>query len=300
MTTWNDLRSEAVVRLAACDTDTPWNEATWMLEDVSGMSSADLLADGHHEAPTRACAALESMLLRRADGEPLQYILGHWSFRGLDLLVDRRVLIPRPETEWVVECALDAMHDAGYARGGRNGWTGTGTQYPVADLGTGSGAIALALAAELPEAQVWATDASSDALAVARANVAGCGATRVRLAEGSWFDALPADLRGQLRLIVSNPPYVSAAEWEELDRVVRDYEPFSALVGGPDGFEPVADLIRGALDWLAPTGMLVIEMAPHQCERAVALATESGYARADIVPDLTGRARALIARKESA
>lgn len=295
MTTWNDLRALAESRLTAVAVDAPSTEALWMLEDVSGISGADLRADGGEPATQRATAALTDMLNRRQAGEPLQYILGHWSFRGLDLLVDTRVLIPRPETEWVVECALEALAERGFARGMRNAWTGNDTSYAIADLGTGSGAIALSLAAELPHAEVWATDASADALAVARANVAGCGATRVRLAEGSWFDALPDALKGTLELVISNPPYVGADEWTTLDAVVRDHEPFSALVGGPDGFEPVADIIATAPVWLAPGATLIIEMAPGQTDRAVALALEVGYTSATIAPDLTGRARALIA-----
>ena len=127
------------------------------------------------------------MLERRVDGEPLQYVLGRWDFLGLDLLVDRRVLVPRPETEVVAQTAIDEAVRLGARRGAaRPGWLAADTSYAVADLGTGSGAIALVLARELPDAEVWATDVSDDALAVARANVAGVGsaATRVRLRRG--------------------------------------------------------------------------------------------------------------------
>src|SRR5207249_3492071 len=119
--------------------------------------------------------------------------LGAWSFRGLDLMVDDRVLIPRPETEVVVEVALREAVRLGHRRGHRHRELPGEHRGVVADLGTGSGAIALAVAAELPDVEVWATDISEDALAVARANLAGAGATRVRLAAGSWFDALPAE-----------------------------------------------------------------------------------------------------------
>src|SRR5438105_5970876 len=141
------------------------------------------------------------MVARRAAGEPLQYVLGRWAFRTLDLMVDRRVLIPRPETEQVVEVALAEARRL-HAR-------------IAADLGTGSGAIALSLAAELPGVDVWATDVSADALAVARANLAGIGtfaAARVRIQEGDWFGALPPELRGRLDIVVSNPPYIGDDE----------------------------------------------------------------------------------------
>ena len=140
------------------------------------------------------------MVARRAHGEPLQYVLGRWGFRTLDLLVDRRVLIPRPETEVVAGLAIDAL--AALDRPG-----------VAVDLGTGSGAIALSLAAERwPHVEVWATDVSPDALAVARANLAGLGrrAAVVRLLEGTGSSALPGDLRGRVDVIVSNPPYVPA------------------------------------------------------------------------------------------
>ena len=135
------------------------------------------------------------MVERRLRGEPLQYVLGSWSFRNLDLFVDPRVLIPRPETEITAQIAIDEAVKRGARHGTRDAWTGTDTTFTVADLGTGSGAIALSLVTELADAEVWATDASADALAVARANLAGTGsaAARVRVAHGDWFDALPSD-----------------------------------------------------------------------------------------------------------
>ena len=144
--------------------------------------------------PRAASGELHEMLKRRVAGEPLQYVLGGWEFRGLDLFVDRRVLIPRPETEYVVEVALEEAARSGLRRSRRR-LSLVESRAPVsaADIGTGSGAIAIALAAELPDVEVWATDVSDDALAVARANVAGCAATRVRIAPaGEWFDPLPA------------------------------------------------------------------------------------------------------------
>ncbi len=238
--------------------------------------------------PARVEAFVRTMVDRRRRGEPLQYVLGVWSFRRLELVVDRRVLIPRPETEMVVEVALDELRRLGVER-------------PVAvDLGTGSGAIALSVALEVPGARVWGTDRSEDALAVARANLSGMGAraaTRVRLAAGDWFDALPVDLRGGLDMVVANPPYVG--QGEPLPAEVADWEPEGALVAGPTGLEAVAEILVQAPAWLRRPGVAVIEIAPHQADRAVALATDAGFRTADVRPDLAGRPRALVARVEA-
>jgi release factor glutamine methyltransferase len=236
------------------------------------------------------------MVARRLAGEPLQYVLGSWSFRGLDLMVDHRVLIPRPETEWVVEVALEEAVRAGVRRGTRRTHDGQTTAV-VADLGTGSGAIALALAAELADAEVWATDASPDALAVAAANVAGCGATRVRLAEGSWFAALPDALAGTLALVVANPPYVAAHELETLAPEVARHEPHGALVSGPTGLEAIEALLAAAPHWLAPAAAIVLEIAPHQADPAVAAARSAGLDDVRVLDDFTFRPRVLVARR---
>src|SRR4029077_488703 len=175
-------------------------EARFLVEEVSGYGAADWAGIADATPSARHRDRLAALGERRIDGEPLQYVLGSWSFRGIDLMVDRRVLIPRPETEQVVEVALEEAVRRGMRRGPRRHLSLVDAEptAAVADLGTGSGAIAIALDAELPDVAVWATDASTDALDVARANLAGCAATRVRLVEGSWFDALPGTLRGRL------------------------------------------------------------------------------------------------------
>jgi release factor glutamine methyltransferase len=146
---------------------------------------------------------------------------------------------------------------------------------------------------------VWATDVSEDALAVARANLAGVGsaATRVRLESGSWFDALPDALRGRLRLVVSNPPYVAEHEFPDLPADVADWEPRQALVSGPSGLEAIEAILAGARDWLDPAGgTLVVELAPHQADVAVGAATTAGFDDVGIVRDLADRERVLVAR----
>lgn len=234
----------------------------------------------------RAEPFFEALVERRAGGEPLQYVVGSWGFRGLDLMVDRRVLIPRPETEQVVEVALAEARAAG-----------AGPGFVAADLGTGSGAIALALADELPGVEVWGTDASEDAIAVARANLAGLGtfaAGRVRLAVGSWFSPIPAELRGRLDLVVSNPPYVG--DDEELPDEVARWEPSPALRAGPEGVEAIAAIVAEAPQWLSPAGALVIEIAPHQAKVAMDLARAAGFTAVEVRDDLAGRPRTLLAK----
>lgn len=247
------------------------------------------------EATPDAAAHLEAMVERRLAGEPLQYVLGRWSFRGLDLLVDRRVLIPRPETEVVAEVAIAE------ARGLHLSSPRHAAEGPVvvADLGTGSGALALALTDALPEAEVWATDASPAALAVARANLAAVGpaASRVHLAEGLWYEALPGGSKGRLRVIVSNPPYVTEAEFADLPPEVRDHEPRCALVAGPTGRESLEHLVAGGLDWLEPGGALVLELAPDQAAPLRAAAAAAGYTDVAVHRDLAGRDRVLVARR---
>jgi release factor glutamine methyltransferase len=278
--TWRHLYSLAIERLGSDI------EARRIVERASGREGPDWLLTLDEPVPKRAVPFFDDMVERRAAGEPLQYVLRRWGFRTLDLLVDRRVLIPRPETEVVVEVAIRELRRIDSRR-------------PlVADLGTGSGAIALAIAVEVPDAHVWATDASQDALAVARANLAGVGspaAVRVRLMQGRWFDALPAAFRGQFDVVVSNPPYI--AEGEVLPAEVADWEPRNALVAGPAGTEAIADIVAGAGSWLSPVGAVVVEIAPHQSDDVQALARDAGFGDVEVRPDLNGRPRVLVARR---
>ncbi|MDQ6927033.1 MAG: peptide chain release factor N(5)-glutamine methyltransferase [Actinomycetota bacterium] len=261
-------------------------EARRIVERASGYDGAELWAHLDEDAPAQAVDAALSMTRRRAAGEPLQYVVGGWGFRRLDLFLDRRVLIPRPETETVVEVAMAELAPLG-----------AGRRRLVADLGTGSGAIALSIAAESPRVTVWATDVSEAALAVARANVAGAGSpagTRVRLLQGHWWDPLPSELAGTIDLVVSNPPYIAAAE--DLPDEVAEWEPAAALVSGPTGLEAVEAIVGPARHWLARPGRLVVEIAPHQSEAAIRLARDAGFEEAEVVPDLAGRPRVLVGR----
>jgi release factor glutamine methyltransferase len=295
--TWRDLRVDAERSLAGAGIENAPSEARWMVEHVSGFDAAELVTAEDEPVTARAAAQLDELIGRRTGGEPLQYVLGCWLFRGVELLVDPRVLIPRPETEVTAQVAIDEAVRLGARRGRPDPWAGAATTYAVADLGTGSGAVALALAGELPDAEVWGTDVSEEALAVARANVAGTGlpSTRVRLAGGSWFDALPHALRGRLRLVVSNPPYIAASEVAELP-VELQHEPRRALVSGPTGMEAIEELASDAPAWLDTTGTFVCEIAPQRSEAAAKLATAAGFEEVLVRPDLTGRDRVLVAR----
>lgn len=278
---WDELYRLALDRLG------DRNEARWMVEEASG----ERLGSAVGVPPEKARRRLAEMIERRVAGEPLQYVLGTWAFRDLELMVDRRVLIPRPETEQVVEVALAELD--------RLRAEGSGKRATVVDLGTGSGAIALSIAHERTGVEVWATDSSSGAVAVARANLcglAGFAATRVRIVEGDWWAALPPDLRGGVDLVVSNPPYISSDEMAGLDRSVVEWEPRSALESGPAGTEDPEYLIGTAPGWLRPGGSLVVEMAPHQAGHLAGVARRAGFAEVEVRPDLAGKARSLVAR----
>jgi release factor glutamine methyltransferase len=279
------------------------HEARFIVDEVLGVGPGGVRPE---VVPPAAAAAARAMAARRAAGEPLQYIFGHWPFRELDLRVDARVLIPRPETEQVVEVALGEARRLADLRPG----AGPGAGLVVVDAGTGSGAIALALATALGAplaAEIWATDLSADALAVAAANVRACGPRAVpglpeiTLAEGSWLSPLPPRLRGHVDLVVSNPPYVTEDEWAGLDPEVRA-EPREALVAGPGrsgapGLADVEAVLEEALAWLARPGVVVVELAHSQAGAAQERARQLGYDEVRVQPDLAGRPRALVARR---
>jgi release factor glutamine methyltransferase len=256
--------------------------AQWLCEHASGCDAnefGDILDELVSE---RSAQHLHSMLTRYATGEPLQYVMGRWAFRRLDLLVDPRVLIPRPETELLVEhvtrYALQKIRDVG--RG-----------VAIADLGTGSGAVGLSVLHELPfeSAEVWMTDVSEDALHVARANAAGVGRNAVgaRFGHGSWYEALPQDLRGSLDVIVSNPPYIATGDPLVGDSVLN-WEPHNALFAGTDGLNDLRVVVSGAADWLVPGGLLAVEMGFTQATVVSQLFESAGFKNISLHKDLAG------------
>ena len=227
---------------------------------------------------------IRPLVKRRSQREPLQYIIGTVEFGGLKLKVDRRALIPRPETELLIEKIV-----------------GLCVQPPqsVLDLGTGTGAIALALAKAFSEAQITAVDVSPEALALAAENVLASGfGPRVRLINSAWFKGLQPEDR--FELIVSNPPYLTDAETDAAAPEVRGHEPRSALVGGLDGLVDLREIISAASPFLAPGGLLALETGIAQHTELMTLAAAHGFERIESGRDLTGRDRFIFAWKPGA
>jgi release factor glutamine methyltransferase len=255
-------------------------EARWLCEVAVALDGDEFTAALDEPATAQMVAHLDAMVARYRAGEPLQYVLGRWAFRRLDLAVDRRVLIPRPETELVAGVAIELASAV------------TGGERTVADLGTGSGAIGLSLAVELPleGTTVWITDVDADALAVARANLAGIGraARNVRVAHGPWFDACPGDV--VVDVIVSNPPYV-ADDSPLVAESVREWEPAGALFAGPDGLDAIRVIVAGAPARLRTGGWLVVEHGADQGDGVRELFELSGFATIETRRDLAGHDR---------
>lgn len=261
--------TSATDRLAAAGCDSPQIDAEILLAHVLETTRSALRADTRRDLDDRSTDELDCLVARREHREPLAYVLGEWGFRRLTLNVDARVLVPRPETEIVVERCLARL---------------AGTDRPrVLDIGTGSGAIALAIVDEAPGARVTGIDVSEDALEVARGNAVRSGLT-VELVHADLFDGLPA---GPWDLVVSNPPYVGPDEIDQLEPEVRDWEPRAALVG-EGATEAIA---HAAAPVLRPGGALVLETAAADAERVAELLRELVYGDVRTTKDLAGRDR---------
>jgi len=260
---------ETTERLETAGCESPRVDAEIIVSHVLGTSRSELALEPTRKLSRDEAEALEALVVRRETREPLAYVLGEWGFRRLTLSVDKRVLIPRPETEVVVDRCLRRLAGLDEPR--------------VLDVGTGSGAIALAIADEHAGAQVTAVDASAGALELAGANMLATGLA-VELREWDLFAGLPD---GPWDLIVSNPPYVLPEELDTLEPEVREWEPRGALVG-VGATEAVA---RGAADVLVPGRALVLEVAAGDAARVAALLVELGYAEVSTTEDLAGRDR---------
>lgn len=227
---------------------------------------------------------IRPLVKRRAQREPLQHILGTVEWGGLTLKCDKRALVPRPETEELLELVLERVKPA------------EGATLRVLDLGTGTGALALALAKAWPTAQVTAVDASDDALALARENAAATGlAERVAWLKSDWFATLPAD--AAFEVIVSNPPYLTEAEVAEAEPEVRLHDPQSALVALDAGLADLKEIIAGAAARLAPGGLLALETGVAQHTALLAEIAKAGLNDGESRNDLRGRPRFVLARR---
>jgi release factor glutamine methyltransferase len=249
------------------------------VEASAGIRRTDLVArDTVLSESTRA--HLAELVARRVAGEPLQYVTGVAGFRRLELAVGPGVFIPRPETELVAERAMSRLPHGG----------------TVVDVGTGSGAIALSIADERPDARVWATEVSDDARVWAEKNRGALGLD-VEVVAGDLLSGLPGALRGSVDVVVANPPYVPEREREFLPTDVVGHEPAVALFGSDDGLAVVRRLADVAFDWLRPGGRLVLEIGHEQGAEVEAILGAAGYVDAHTYPDLAGRDRIVDAQR---
>ena len=266
--------AERLLELAGCET--PRGDAQWIAAHALGTSRAGIFVDADRPFPEERRDLFELLVARRAGREPLGYVVGTVSFRGIDLEIGPGVLVPRQETEVTAGRAIDRARDRGRAT--------------VVDVGAGSGAIALAVAAEVPSARVFATEPSAAARAWALRNLARTG-LRVTLLPGALLDPLHPALGGAVDVIVSNPPYVPDDQWPSLPPEVREHEPRDAICGGSDGLDVFLRLLEEAPRWLAVGGWLVVELDEQQTAKVAKLLRVVGYTDVAAVPDLAGRQR---------
>jgi release factor glutamine methyltransferase len=264
--------------LRSSGSDSPEAEAMWIIQAATKHDRAQLLLDPSITAEAeRAC---ESLAARRAAGEPLQYVTQVAGFRRLELAVGPGVFIPRPETELVAERAMQLLPQRGR----------------LVDIGTGSGAIALAVADERPDAEVFATEASRRAFEWAVRNRDGL-AKDVDIILCDLFDGLPRHLEGSFDMVVSNPPYIDRNDSPNLPPEVREYEPSSALFAGERGLDMIIRLADAALRWLKPLGWLVLEIGSDQAQSVRTLLGAAGYEDIVVTSDLAGHDRIAEASK---
>jgi release factor glutamine methyltransferase len=272
-TTVRDALDSALIALTAAGVESPRLDAELLLADALGLDRAAVIAGPMRELEPAQARRFQEHARRRTQREPVAYILGCKGFRTIELEVDARVLIPRPETEHLVEAALDLPHGA-----------------RVAEVGTGSGAVALALKAERPDLRVVATDSSAAALAVARANATRLGLD-VELLRGDLLQPVAHPLDA----VVSNPPYVAEADRGTLAAEITRHEPAEALFAGADGL----DLIRRLAPEAAATGaaLLALEVGSGQAGAVAEIVREAGFTQTETVRDLAGHERVVVGRR---
>jgi release factor glutamine methyltransferase len=273
-----ELLRQSMADLEEAGVETPQLDAELMLAHALGTVRSQLYAQPDRSLDTETEESFQALVSRRKAREPVAYIIGHKKFYGLDLLVDQRVLIPRPETETLVEVALTIARQRQFSL--------------LAEVGVGSGAVAIALAVNLPQVQIYATDSSPDALAVAEENCRRHQVLdRVHLLHGDLLEPLPEPVE----LIASNPPYVSRDELKTLEPEITDYEPVHALDGGADGLAQVRRLLEQAAPCLEPSGLLCLEIGATQALAVNEIARrEFPSATVAVVRDLAGLDRVAV------
>lgn len=258
-------------RLSGAGNDNAQREAEWIVEAATGLDRASLAASQRPPTPDEESMALR-LMDRRLSGEPLQYVTGVAGFRRLELAVGPGAFIPRPESESLAGRAMDLLPDGGI----------------VVDIGTGSGAVALSIADERPDARVWATDFSADALVWAERNRDALG-FEVQLSQADLFDGLDETLKGRIDVVVSNPPYVPAGF--SLGREVVDHEPHVALFADESGLGIIEKLLDRAKGWLNKPGWIVLEIGEVQRDAVMRLMKDAGFGEVAVHDDLAGRPR---------
>lgn len=279
-----DAVSEAVERFAAAGIDTPRVDAEWIVAGVLGIRRAAVVTEPEHAMTIEQAAAVQEAIERRERREPLAYILGETCFRGMWLRVGPGCLVPRPETEITAERALRRASEASVH----------GARPTIVDVGTGCGAIALSIAAEAPEARVYAVESSAAARGWALRNLAATGLP-VTLLPGELLSPLHPALGANCDLIVANLPYLSDDEYDAAPPELR-FEPREALVGGPTGLEPIIDLIEESEHWLAHAGWLVLEIGETQADDVTRFMLARGFREVEVTKDLAGRDRVVEGR----
>lgn len=273
--TWRQMRD----RLVDAGIATPVLDARLLVRHVLGFDETGLIASENQSFPQEKSAGLDALVSRRLAGEPVARILGEQEFYGLPFGLNSETLIPRPETEMLVDFGIEHLKGKAGAQ--------------LLDLGTGTGCIAIALLANLPNATGLAIDISPEALAQTRGNALRNGVLdRLDILEGSWFNPV-ADQ--SFDLIVSNPPYIASSVIQVLDRSVKSYDPMAALDGGSDGLDPYRIIAAKAQSHLNPAGLLALEIGYDQSHMVIMLLREAGFSDIAVTKDLAGHDRMVTA-----
>lgn len=280
--------NRAAQKLSGCGITNARLDAEVLLSHILERDRAWLITHNNDGLDNERYKLFEDAIDRRSRREPLQYIIGRQEFWGLEFTVTHDVLIPRPETELLIETAINILRDAN-------------KQAMIVDLCTGSGCVAVSLAKELANARIFAVDKSSQALAVARENAQRHGVSdRIRFLEGDLYAPLEElDIRGLVDVITANPPYIRSGDLPMLQPEVRDYEPELALIAGTEGTEVQQKIIESATDLLEKHGTLIMEMGMGQAEILKRMIDEVGtYDKPEILKDLAGIDRVLVVKKK--